>query len=307
MKAVRVHAFGGLEAMAYEDAPKPSPELGQVLIRVAAAGVGPWDAWVREGKSAVPQPLPLTLGADLSGSIEEVGPEAPGFQIGEEVFGVTNARFTGAYAEYAVAEAATIAAKPARLTAVEAASVPVVGCTAQQMLFDHAGVRAGQTVIVLGGAGNVGGYAVQLAQLAGAQVAATALPRDFDLLRSWGVAEIAAAGEPPPPHLAAQADVVIDTVGGAALAQAFAWLRQGGVLISSVAEPDQNAARRRQVRAQFILVAVTTAGLSRLAALFDSGKLAARVGETLPLSEARHAHAMLAGEKHRPGKIVLVP
>ena len=122
MKAVRVHAFGGLEAMAYEDAPKPSPEPGQVLIRVAAAGVGPWDAWVREGKSAVPQPLPLTLGADLSGSIEEVGPEAPGFQLGEEVFGVTNARFTGAYAEYAVAEAAMIAAKPARLTAVEAAS-----------------------------------------------------------------------------------------------------------------------------------------------------------------------------------------
>jgi NADPH:quinone reductase-like Zn-dependent oxidoreductase len=246
MKAVRVHAFGGVDSMVYEDLPNPAPGPGQVLIRVAAAGVGPWDAWIREGKSVLPQPLPLTLGADLSGAIEQVGPGTVSFQPGEEVFGVTNARFTGAYAEYALAEAGMIAAKPARLTGIEAASVPVIGCTAQQMLFDHGGVREGQTVVVLGGAGNVGGYAVQLGKLAGARMIATASPRGFDLLRSWGVDTIVTAGEPPPPHLAARADVVIDTVGGAALAESFAWLRRGGVLISAVAgaEPGRRAPPR---------------------------------------------------------------
>jgi NADPH:quinone reductase-like Zn-dependent oxidoreductase len=177
MKAVRVHAFGGVDAMVYEDLPNPAPGPGQVLIRVAAAGVGPWDAWIREGKSVLPQPLPLTLGADLSGSIEQVGPGVVGFRPGEQVFGVTNTRFTGAYAEYALVDAGMIAVKPARLSDTEAASVPVVGCTARQMLFDHAGVREGQTVVVLGGAGNVGGYAVQLGQLAGARIVATASPR----------------------------------------------------------------------------------------------------------------------------------
>jgi NADPH:quinone reductase-like Zn-dependent oxidoreductase len=307
MKAVLVHAFGGVDAMVYEDLPNPAPGPGQVLIRVAAAGVGPWDAWIREGKSVLPQPLPLTLGADLSGSIEQVGPGAVGFRPGEEVFGVTNRRFTGAYAEYALAEAGMIAAKPAGLTDIEAASVPVVGCTAQQMLFDHAGVRAGQTVVILGGAGNVGGYAVLLAQQAGARIVATASPRGFDLLRSWGVDAIVAAGDPPPSHLAAQADAVIDTVGGTALADAFGWLRRGGVLISAVAEPDQDAARRHGVRAQFMLVAVKTAGLSRLAGLIDAGKLRPRIGETLGLAEARLAHKTLEGGKGRPGKIVLVP
>ena len=185
MKAVRVHAFGGLDAMSYEDVPKPAPGSGQALIRVAAAGVGPWDAWVREGKSVIPQPLPLTLGAELSGVIEAVGPDTAGLRHGDQIFGVTNARFTGAYAEYAIAEAAMIASKPARLTDVEAASAPVVACTAQQMLFDHAGVQKGQAVVVLGAAGNVGGYAVQLAQLAEARVVAIARPQHYDLLRSW--------------------------------------------------------------------------------------------------------------------------
>jgi NADPH:quinone reductase-like Zn-dependent oxidoreductase len=162
-------------------------------------------------------------------------------------------------------------------------------------------------VVVLGGGGNVGGYAVQLAQLAGARVVATARPRDFDLLRSWGVADIVAARNLPPPELAAQADVVIDTVGGAALAEGFACLRRGGVLISAVAEPDQSAARRHEDRAQYVLVAETTAALSRLTELIDAGKLSVQIGETLRLSEAPLAHKLLEGGKRRLGKIVLVP
>jgi NADPH:quinone reductase-like Zn-dependent oxidoreductase len=307
MKAVRVHAFGGVDALVYEDVPRPVAGPGQVLIRVAAAGVGPWDGWVRAGKSALPQPLPLTPGADLSGVIEALGPEVAGFALGQAVFGVTNARFTGAHAEYALAEASMIAPTPTALTDVEAASVPVVVCTAYQMLSRHAAVTAGQTVLVLGGAGNVGAYAVQLAQISGARVVATARGHQFDFLRTLGAVEPIAAGAPPPPRLAAKMDAVIDTVGGAALAQAFEWLRPGGVLISAVAEPDQGLALRHRVRARFILVDVTTADLLHLAGLFEIRQLRPRVGEVLRLSEARIAHRMLEDGKHRAGKIVLVP
>jgi NADPH:quinone reductase-like Zn-dependent oxidoreductase len=306
MKAVRVHAFGGLDALRYEDVPRPVPGRGQVLVRVAAAGVGPWDAWVREGKSVLPQPLPLTLGADLSGVVEAVGPEVAGVAPGEAIFGVTNGRFTGAYADYALAEAAMIAAKPTVLTDVEAASVPVVACTAYQMLSRHAAVSAGQTVLVLGGAGNVGAYAVQLGQLSGARVAATARERDLDFLRTFGTVEAIRAGDRPP-ELAGHVDAVIDTVGDAALAQAFDWLRPGGVLISAVAPPDQDAAARHGVRAEFILVDVTSVDLRHLAELFESGQLRPHVGEVLRLSDAGLAHRMLEDGKHRAGKIVLVP
>jgi NADPH:quinone reductase-like Zn-dependent oxidoreductase len=307
MKAVRVHAFGGLDALVYEDMPRPEPGAGQVLVRVAAAGVGPWDAWVRAGKSVLPQPLPLTPGADLAGVIEAVGPEVAGFVPGEAIFGVTNARFTGAYAEYALAEAAMIAPAPPALADVEAASVPVVACTAYQMLSRRAAVTAGQAVLVLGGAGNVGAYAVQLAQISGARVVATARDHQLDFVRSLGAVEAIPAGSQPPRDLAAKMDAVIDTVGGAALAQGLAWLRPGGVLISAVAEPDQDAAARHGVRARFILVEVTTADLRHLGGLFETGQLRPRVGEVLRLSEARMAHRMLEDGKHRAGKIVLVP
>ena len=307
MKAVRVHQFGGLDAMVYEDMPQPRPGSGEILVRVAAAGVGPWDAWVREGKSVLPQPLPLTLGADLSGIVEAIGPDVIGSAPGDAVFGVTNARFTGAYAEFALAEARMVAAKPTGLSDVEAASVPVVACTAYQMLFRHAAVRANQSVLVLGGAGNVGAYAVQLARLCGARVVAAARQHDLDFLRSLGTAEAVPAGDPPPSHLARRMDVAIDTVGGSAQAQAFDWLRPGGVLISAVSAPDNAVAERHGVRAQFILVDVTTADLRHLAGLFDSGALRPHVGEVFRLSDARIAHRMLADGQHRAGKIVLVP
>jgi NADPH:quinone reductase-like Zn-dependent oxidoreductase len=179
MKAVRVHEFGGIEAIRYEDVARPAPGENEVLVRVAAAGVGPWDAWVRAGKSVLPQPLPLTLGSDLAGIVEELGAGVCGFRPGEEIFGVTNAQFTGAYGQYAVADAAMIARKPARLSYAEAASVPVVASTAWQMVFDHGQVDAAKLVLVHGAAGNVGAYAVQLAKRSGARVIATARTADI--------------------------------------------------------------------------------------------------------------------------------
>jgi NADPH:quinone reductase-like Zn-dependent oxidoreductase len=162
MKAACVHRFGGLDAVIYEDVSRPAPGKGQVLVRVKAAGVGPWDAWVRAGKSAIPQPLPLTLGSDLSAIVEIIGLDVNDFQPGDGIFGVTNSNFTGAYAEYAVAEAAMLARRPRSLSDIEAASVPVVASTAWQMVFDHGQVDGTMRVLVHGAAGNVGAMRASL-------------------------------------------------------------------------------------------------------------------------------------------------
>ena len=172
--AWRVHEFGPPNVMRFERVPRPNPGPGEVLVKVEAAGVGPWDGWIRAGKSALPQPLPLTLGSDLSGEIVAVGPGVSDLRVGDQVYGVTNPRFVGAYAEYALASAAMVSRKPTSLTYIEAASVPVIAVTAWQALFDQAQLKAGQTVVIHGAAGNVGAYAVQLARRAGVRTIATA-------------------------------------------------------------------------------------------------------------------------------------
>ena len=303
--AVRVHFFGGLEALVYEEIPRPVPGVGQLLVRVEAAGVGPWDAWVRSGKSALSQPLPLILGSDLSGVIEEVGPGSSEFQVGDDIFGVTNAMFTGAYSEYAVAEAAMIARKPKRLSFVEAAAVPVVASTAWQMIFDHGKVDSTKRVLVHGAAGNVGAYAVQLAKWVGAEVIGTSHACNVDYVHTLGADQVIDVKATQFEEIVKDVDVVIDTIGGDTLDRSFDVLIPGGVLVSSVAMPDQDKAARKKVRGVFFLVSVTTDGLDEIADLIDSGHLTSNVGEVLPLSEARLAHEMLSGKRHKRGKIVL--
>lgn len=162
MKAARIHQFGSPDVIIIDDMPCPTPGPGEVIVRVVAAGVGLWNALIRTGKAVVNSPLPLVLGAELSGAVTIAGPSVPEFKTGDEVYGATNKQFYGAYAEYALASTTTLAPKPG-LRNVEAASVPVVGVTAWQMLFDYGQVQSGQTILIHGAAGNVGAYAVQLA------------------------------------------------------------------------------------------------------------------------------------------------
>ena len=139
MKAVVVSEFGAPSVLKLADIPKPEPGRGQVLVRV-----DPWDAWIREGKSALPQPLPFIPGSDISGVVEAAGSAVSAFRPGDEIYGVINKRYTGGYAEYALAEAGMIAPKPRTLDHVQAASVPVVAVTAWQMLFECANLSAGK-------------------------------------------------------------------------------------------------------------------------------------------------------------------
>ena len=306
MLAWRVHEFGAPEAMILERIPRPEPGPGEVLVHVHAAGVGPWDGWIRAGKSALPQPLPLTLGSDLSGTIAALGPGVSEMTMGDEVFGVTNSQFTGAYAEYAVASAGMLAKKPRSSSYPEAASVPVVAVTAWQALFEHARLEAGQTVLIHGAAGNVGAYAVQLAHRAGLRSIATAGAKDIEYVRSLGADKILDYHTQRFEDEVKDADAVLDFVGGETQARSFQVLRQGGKLISAVSQPDQQRAKDRAITAAFFLVEVTTERLRRIAELIDRGELKTRVGAVLPLSDARDAHMMLEGRKPQPkGKIVL--
>jgi NADPH:quinone reductase-like Zn-dependent oxidoreductase len=306
MMGWRVHTFGPPDVMKFEEVPRPVQGPGEVLVRVKAAGVGPWDAWIRAGKSALPQPLPLTPGSDLSGEIVEVGPGVSDLRAGDQVYGVTNPRFTGAYAEFAVASAAMISMKPRSLSFIQAASVPVIAITAWQALFDHARLEAGQTVVIHGAAGNVGAFAVQFAHRAGVRIIATAAANDVGLLRDLGAGTVIDFHTQRFEEQIRNADAVIDLVGGETQTRSFQVLRPGGKLISAVSPPDQDIAQSRGIEAAFFLVNVTSRHLARIAALLDGGELRTHVGAVLPLADASEAHLML--EHLRPqtkGKIVL--
>ncbi|WP_176937295.1 NADP-dependent oxidoreductase [Bradyrhizobium brasilense] len=306
MMAWRVHEFGSPEVMKFERVPRPEPGPGEVLVKVAAAGVGPWDGWIRAGKSALPQPLPLTLGSDLSGEIVAMGPGVSGLRVGDQVYGVTNPQFVGAYAEYALASADMVSDKPASLTHVEAASVPVVAVTAWQALFDQAQLRAGQTVVIHGAAGNVGSYAVQLARQAGVQTIAIASMGDISAVRDLGANTVIDYRTQHFEEQVRGADAVIDLVGGETQTRSFQVLRRGGKLISAVSRPDQDLAKRYGVEATFFLVDVTSQYLTKIARFIDGGKLRTNVGTVLPLADAREAHLMLEHVRPQPkGKIVL--
>jgi NADPH:quinone reductase-like Zn-dependent oxidoreductase len=307
VKAQRVHRFGPPEEIVFDEVERPTPGPNELVVRVKAAGVGPWDAWVRAGKSLLPQSLPLTLGSEISGVVEALGEGVSAFAAGEAVYGVTNARFTGGYAEFALVAARMVAPKPRHATDIEAASVPVVAVTAWQMVHAHARVQSGQRVLVHGAAGGVGAYALQFARLAGAQIVATSRRRDVEYVRGLGAEEVIDSDVERFEDDLEPVDAVIDTVGGEMQTRSLAVIKRDGVLVSSVSQPDAEKARVRGVRAIMFIVDVDGQYLSSIAAMIDARELVTNVGAVLPLADARRAHEMLEGRVARPrGKIVLL-
>jgi NADPH:quinone reductase-like Zn-dependent oxidoreductase len=306
MKAVRIHAYGGADVLRYEDAPRPVPEAGEVLIQVHAAAVNPIDCKARSGylRDWWDYALPFIPGWDVSGVIAELGSGVTQFQVGDLVYAMADFSRDGAYAEYIVIDAADIAAKPTAVTHIQAAAVPLAGLTAWQSLFDTANLVAGQTILIHGAAGGVGTFAVQFAKFKGAQVIGTASGRDAEFLDKLGVDRVLDYQTTRFEDVVHNADVVLDTRGGEVQQRSWRTLKPGGILVSIVSEPSFEAADRYGVRSAVVWVKPSASQLTEIAQLIDAGNVVPIVETVLPLSGASQAHKQ-SQHGHLRGKLVL--
>jgi len=297
MKAIVVHEFGGPEVLKYEDAPRPEPKENEILVRVIAAGVNPVDTYVRSGKFGTPT-LPLIPGRDIAGIVEETGPGATKFKKGDAVYG--NVR--NGYAEFAVAAEKDIALKPVSLDFVQAAAVPVAARTAWYALVDTAHLSPGQTVLIQGGSGGVGSFAIQIAKLRGAKVFATASTANQDLLKELGADVAIDYTKQKFEDVVKDVDVVLEAAGKETLERDYPVVKRGGFLVSIVGSADSAKVQQYGIQAPSLVTAGSP--LPELNKLFDAKKLKVKVTETLPLSEAQKAQEQV-GTHHTRGKIVL--
>lgn len=305
MKAARIHEFGALDKVLVEDVARPAPKEGELLVRVHASAVNPVDWKIAQGMvRALEKALPYTLGCDVSGVVEELGPKVEGFQKGDAVYAYSNLMRGGAFAEYVVLPAAEVARKPKTLDHVHAAAVPLAALTAWQALFDTAQLRPGQTVLVHAGAGGVGHFAVQLAKAKGAKVIATASKEKLAFVQQLGADQVIDYQAQAFEDVVKDADVVLDMVGGETQARSFGVLKKGGFLVSIVGAPAKTELEARGLRGAGILLKPDAAELKAIAELIDAGKVQPHVGATFPLADAAKALA-LSKEGHATGKIAI--
>jgi len=303
MKAVRIHAFGGVDALKYEDVPRPEPKEDEILIRVIAAGVNPFDVDLREGfeKRLV---LPLTPGLDISGIVEKAGAKITKFKRGDPVYAFLNYKEEGGYAEFAVAKENWASPKPKSLTHQQAASLPVAALTAWLALVDTAKLSAGQTILIHGGSGGVGSLAIQIAKARGAKVIATASAANQELLRQLGADQTIDYTATKFEDVVKNVDVVLDSVGGATLARSYGVLKKGGMIVSLVAEVDKAALEAHAIRGESIAVLPNADKLAESTRLIDAKELKPMVTQVFALADAAKAQEAVATH-HTRGKIVL--
>jgi NADPH:quinone reductase-like Zn-dependent oxidoreductase len=306
MKAIVVHEYGGPEAMKYEDAPRPEPNDDEVLVRVIAAGVNPVDGLVRSGKYAkfFNTTLPLVPGYDIAGVVQKTGAKIGKFKRGDAVYAYIALNKGGGYAEYAVATEKQAAPKPKSLTYAEAAAVPVVALTAWQGLVDTAKLSAGQTVLIHGGSGGVGSFAIQFAKLRGAKVFATASTRNQDLLKELGADVAIDYTKQKFEDVAKDVDVVLESVGGDTLTRSYGVIKKGGIIVSLIGPPNQAELDKHGIRGAALGVEPDSSELAEIGKLIDEKKIKVIVSQILPLAEAAKAQEQ-AATGHTRGKIVL--
>jgi NADPH:quinone reductase-like Zn-dependent oxidoreductase len=297
MQAIVVHETGDPDVLRYEEAERPQPGDGEVLIKVRAASVNPIDWKFRRGLAA--KQLPAILGSDVSGTVEVS--RAEGFAEGDEVFGFAAG---GAYAELATAVAALIAKKPAGVSHEQAAAIPVAGLTAWQALIDRGGIERGTTALVAGAAGGVGHFAVQFAKFTGARAIGTGSSRNRDFVLGLGADEYVDYTRQDVAEAVSGVDVAFDTVGGETSRSLLPTVREGGILVTIAGVPPTDAAEERGVRAELLVMRPSSEQLARIAELVASGHVNVEIAEVVPLADVRRAHE-LSESGHTRGKIVL--
>lgn len=308
MKAAQINKYGGKEVLRLRvDVPKPKPEAGQVLVEVRAAGVNPFDRTVREGymKDIIPLNFPATLGGDVSGTVAELGEGVGGFSIGQPVFGQANAvSGQGSYAEFTPVKAESLIAKPDSLDYETAAAAPLAAVSSYQALVDHAGLKAGQKVLIQGAAGGIGSFAVQLAKHLGAYVAATAATEDMDYVKSLGADEVIDYKTQDFSSIVKDYDVVYDTVGGETFTKSHQVLKPGGIIVTMAGQPDEALAKQYGIQTLHQSTQVNPERLAAVTDLLEQGVLTVHIDKVFPLEQAGEAQAYIQAGKHH-GKVVL--
>ena len=300
MKAIVVHEYGGPEVLKWEEYPDPVPGQGEVLVRVAAASVNPIDYKRRAGltKDFYPLKFPGLIGVDMSGTVLKLGPGVEDFSVGDQVFAMAD----NTYAELCVVKAAALAKVPKGLDLIDAAALPLVTVTGNQLL-SATGIKAGQTVLITGAVGNVGRSAVFTAKDLGATVIAAVLKRQTDAAKTVGADQVVATDDDAAIANLSPLDAVADTIDGATAQKLIAKVKPGGVFATVVQAP-QNAAKFPTVKVEHVFSKFDRKTLEYMAEAVRDGKLVIPIGPKLPLSKAAEGQAM--AEKGGIGKVMLL-
>jgi NADPH:quinone reductase-like Zn-dependent oxidoreductase len=304
MRAIVAHEYGGPEVLKLEQVPRPEPNEDEALVRVIASSVNPADPLTLSGKYAKEfgTHLPLIPGYDIAGIVEKTGAKVTKLKIGDAVYGYPT--FGGGWADYVTVKEWEVAAKPKSLNFVEAAAVPMGALTAWQALVDVAKLQPGQTVLIHGGSGGVGSFAIQIAKARGARVVATASTANQDLLKQLGADVAVDYTKTKFEDVAKDVDAVLDPVGKDTLARSYTVVKKGGIVMSLVARPDPAELKKNGIRGAGISAHADSEDLAEIAQLIDQGKIKPIVTQIVSLNDAVAAQQQ-AATHHTRGKVVL--
>lgn len=309
MVAVQINTYGSYNVLAVNrEVPRPVISDKQALVEVYAASINPFDWKLRSGylKNNIPLKFPFTLGGDFSGRIIEIRENSSGLQIGDEIYGQANAisGASGAFAEYAAVNIRNVAKKPATTDMMEAAALPLVGISAIKAIEEHIIIRKGQKILIHGGAGGIGGIAIQMAKSAGAYVTTTVSQKDVNYVRSLGADKVIDYHKEHFESVLKDYDAAFDTVGGEVTNKSFLILKKGGVLVSMAGKPDDSLTQKYGIRTIRQNTITNTKNLTRLSELVDSGMIKIHIDKIFPIHEVRNAFRFQE-EGHPRGKVVL--
>jgi alcohol dehydrogenase len=308
MKAAQIDNYGDVSAIEVREAETPQPSDNQVLVEVAAASLNPFDLAVLAGhaQSMAPLNFPATLGLDIAGTVVEVGNDVADFKPGDHVYGTANAMFggSGAFAEFATANAGSVALSPKNVTDGEAASFPTAGISAWQSMVKELGVKEGQKVFINGGSGGVGSFAIQIAKHLGAYVVVTASAENTQFVKDLGADEVIDYKTQKFTDLIRDFDAALNTVRGENADDVLLVVKKGGVVASLTGQLDPQKAREREVTSIGVMAKVSTESLTELAQLIEKGAVHTVIDRTTPLGEIQSAYTALASESIR-GKIII--
>lgn len=304
MKAVQIKEYGDVNVLTYTDVARPKPNDDGILVKIHAAAVNPVDVKIRNGKGEkFGMELPIILGADFAGTVENIGSKIKKFENGDAVYGKI---LIGCYAQYVIVKETELAKKPKNIDFDHAASIPMGALTAWQAIFDTAHLQSGQKILIHGASGGVGSMAVQLAKAKGAYVIGTASGSNQEFVENLGADEFIDYKSTDFENVVKDMDVVFDPIGGETHERSYHVLKKGGFLVSLVQEPSEKLMKKYGVQAEVMASEPNPQQLQQITALVEAGKIKTEVAKVLPLADAKKAQT-LSTEGHLRGKIILKP